>query len=201
MREVEERIEKLRKKLAELERKELDLSKKFDRLIGKTNKFDPELNAIMREGLPLELFTRAALLANDYQVHGYYSFHLMNQDGSKTERSIDIYASRKSTYTVPPGKGSRSGETWPERNNLLVEIKQRRPSVRWLFCLLPTAKKAWSVAGPDVPVVNAGFELRPTDGGYKTSGNSKDVMNAIAQVNEAYIPFVSPHLPGAQRDI
>lgn len=190
MNEVEESIEKLRQKLAALERRESELSKKYDRLIGKVDKFDPEINALMREGLPLELFTRVALLESHYEVHGYYPFYRNNTDGTKVERSVDIYASRDSTYTVPEGKGSRSGESWPERNNLLVEIKQRRENVRWLFCYLPTSKKQWSVAGKNIPIVNSGFEFRPSEQGLKSSGNPKDVNNAIAQLNQAYIPFL-----------
>ena len=190
MSEQPDSLEEFRRKLSKLEQRESELAKRVDRLLGRVEKFDPELNALMREGLPLDLFTRAALLARKYDVHGYYPYHYANLDGSPIERSVDIYASRDSIYTVPEGVGPRAGESWPERDNLLVECKQRKEGVRWLFCLLPTSKKEWSIAGEKVPVVNAGFELRPSSDNSSSAANAKDVKNAIAQLNEAYIPFV-----------
>jgi hypothetical protein len=141
-----EEIERLRKKLSGLEERERELSNRLYRLTGRIGNVDPELTAFMREGLPLELFTRASLLDNGYEVHSYYLYHLINPDGSKTERSVDIYASGEITFTVPEGEGLMSGKSWPERNSLLVEIKQRRGNVLWLFCLLPTSQKKWSIA-------------------------------------------------------
>ncbi len=195
MSDISEQLEQMRKKLAGLEQRELDLTKRIDRLVGKLDAFDPELNALMREGLPLDLFTRSALLSKKYEVHGYYPYHLFNTDGSSVERSIDIYASHESIYTVPEDGGRLAGQSLPERNNLLIECKQRKEGVRWLFCFLPTSNKEWSIAGEDVPVVNAGFELRPTNEGYQSSANPKDVKNAIAQLNEAYIPFLVSREP------
>jgi hypothetical protein len=190
MSDISEKFEELRAKLLTLEKRETELTKRVDRIVGKLDAFDPEINALMREGLPLDLFTRVALLTNKYDVHGYYPYHLINLDGTKVERSIDIYASREGIYTVPEGEGARAGQSWPERNNLLVECKQRRENVRWLFCFLPTSEKEWSVAGKEVPIVNAGFELRPSNEGFQSAANPKDVKNAIAQLNEAYIPFL-----------
>ncbi len=46
-----------------------------------------------------------------------------------------------------------------------------------------------SVAGSDVPVANSGFEIRPSETGLSSSSNPKDVNNAIAQLNQAYLPF------------
>ena len=185
-----EELESFRKKLDALEQRESDLGKRIDKLVGKLDGFDPELNALMREGLPLDLYTRTALITNGYEVHGYYPYHLLNTDGIRVERSIDIYASRESIYTVPADGGRLTEKSWLERNNLLVECKQRRESVRWLFCYLPTSKKEGSIAGKDVPIVNAGFELRPSNDGFQSSANPKDVKNAIAQLNEAHIPFL-----------
>jgi hypothetical protein len=50
-------------------------------------------------------------------------------------------------------------------------------------------KERLSIAGDTIPVANSGFELRPTESGLSNSGNPKDVVNAIAQLNEAYMPF------------
>ncbi len=199
MTDITEQFEQMRKKLAVLEQRESELTKRIDRLVGKLGAFDPELNALMREGLPLDLFTRSALLSKKYEVHGYYPYHLFNTDGSSVERSIDIYASHESIYTVPEDGGRLAGQSWPERNNLLIECKQRREGVRWLFCFLPTSKKEWSIAGEEVPVMNAGFELRPTSEGYQSSANPKDVKNAIAQLNEAYIPFLVTREPAPEQ--
>ncbi len=82
-----------------------------------------------------------------------------------------------------------SGKSWPERNHLLIEVKQRRLGVEWIFAQNPTSFQAMGVARSGVPVANSGFEIRPSDTGLSANANPKDVNNAIAQLNQAYLPF------------
>jgi hypothetical protein len=154
----------------------------------------------MREGIPLEIFTRLSLVNSDFEVIGIYPYEYISRERDAVERSVDIYASRDSVYSEE-GK-----QPLYERNHLLVEVKQRRAGVEWIFSTLPKSKKDWSIAGDVIPVANSGFEIRPTEGGLTNSGNPKDVANAIAQLNEAYMPFTlglrqggSIEMPGYSR--
>ncbi len=178
----------LRKKVAELERRAETLEKRYDRLVGKAESFTPRATAIEREGIPLEIFCRLALLENGYEVFGLYHYDMHDRERGIVERSVDVYAVKDSVYSVPADGGRRAGESWPERNHLLVESKQRRDGVEWIFCALPTSRKKFSVAGKGVPVANAAFELRQAEGG-RAQDNPNSIANAISQLNQAYVPF------------
>lgn len=179
----------IRKKLAELEKRAETLEKRYDRLLGKAEAFTPKATAIDREGIPLEIFCRLALLENGFEVFGLYHYDMHDRERGAVERSADVYAAKDSVYTVPADGGPRAGESWAERNHLLVESKQRRDGVEWIFCALPTSRKIFSVAGKDVPVANTAFELRQAEGGGRAQENPNAIANAIAQLNQAYIPF------------
>jgi hypothetical protein len=182
-------LERQKKQFSELAAKLEALEKRYSKLIGKVEEYVPRTTAIMREGLPLEIFSRMALMERDFQIFGLYPYQYFSESQTAVERSIDIYAMRDSVYTVPDGRGLMSGESWPERNHLLIEVKQRRPGVEWIFAQKPTSFQSMSVAGSDVPVANSGFEIRPSEAGLSSSANPKDVNNAIAQLNQAYLPF------------
>jgi hypothetical protein len=193
-------IEGPRKTIAALEKRAETLEKRYDRIVGKADEFVPKTTAIMREGIPLEIFTRLSLINSDFEVIGIYPYDYISRERDAVERSVDIYASRDSVYSEE-GKPPLY-----ERNHLLVEVKQRRAGVEWIFSTLPKSKKDWSIAGDVIPVANSGFEIRPTEGGLTNSGNPKDVANAIAQLNEAYMPFTlglrqggSIEMPGYSR--
>lgn len=181
--------EKLRKQIARLEARAGSLEKRLDRILGKMDGYTPRSTAIARTGLPLEIFTRLALIEADYVVHGAYPFLYHSIGREPLERSIDIYASRDSTYVTPDGASPRAAKSREERDHLLVEVKQRRPGVEWIFCGLPKSSKDRNSLGDGVPTVNAGFELRPGDSGIKPDPNENSVNNAIAQLNQAYTPF------------
>jgi hypothetical protein len=198
--------EGLRKKIAALEERAGALERRYEKLVGKADEFTPRINAIMRGGIPLEIFSRQSLIEADFDVFGIYPFDYINKERGITERSVDIYATKDSTYTVPEGSGKRSGESWPERSHLLVEIKQRRKGVEWIFCTLPTSKKEFSIAGSEIPIANAAFEIRSKESGSNTDGNPNDIANAVSQLNQAYLPFQlgilmkdSLNLPGMMR--
>jgi hypothetical protein len=73
---------------------------------------------------------------------------------------------------------------------LLVEAKQRKAGVKWLFFHLPKTESTFNVAPEGVPVATTGFELRP--GQVETSGdksNPKDVANGLAQLQYGFVPF------------
>jgi hypothetical protein len=182
-------LERQRKQIAELATKLEALEKRYNRLIGKVDGYVPRTTAIMREGLPLEIFSRMALKERDFTVFGLYPYRYFSESQAAVERSVDIYAVRDSVYTVPEGRGNLSGKSWAERNHLLIEVKQRKLGVEWIFAQKPTSFQALSVAGSDVPVANSGFEIRPGETGLSASANPKDVNNAIAQLNQAYLPF------------
>jgi hypothetical protein len=182
-------LERQGKQLAELAKKLEALEKRYDRLIGKVDHYVPRTTAIMREGLPLEIFSRMALLKSDFQVFGLYRYVYFSESQMPVERSVDIYAVRDSVFTVPQGQGRMSGQSWPERNHLLIEVKQRRPGVDWVFAQKPASISMGSFAGSDVPVANSGFELRSSEAGASSSATPKDVNNAIAQLNQALLPF------------
>ncbi|HEY0868864.1 MAG TPA: hypothetical protein VGD55_00555 [Acidothermaceae bacterium] len=173
--------------LSKLEARVETATKQLARLEGGTEKFGPMLTSVMREGIPLEVFTRMALADSGYKVHGRYLYKFYNSDGW-IERSVDVYATQERTFTVPPDGGRQAGESWPERDHLLVEAKQRRNGVTWIFCHLPSSEKNHHFAPRDVPHVNFGYELRPGEHGPKPTGNTKDVENGLAQLEYAYIP-------------
>jgi hypothetical protein len=182
-------LERLKKQASELATKLEALERRYSRLIGKVDEYVPRTTAIMREGLPLEIFSRMALMERDFQVFGLYPFQYLSESQTAVERSVDMYAVRDSVYTVPEGRGRMSGQSWPERNHLLVEVKQRRLGVQWIFAQKPTSFQPLSIAGTGVPVANSGFEIRPSEAGANTGANPKDVNNAISQLNQAYLPF------------
>lgn len=203
---IMDEVESLRKKIVALEKRANSLDKRYDKLIGKVDEFIPRTNAIMREGLPLEIFSRLSLINAEYDVFSIYPFDYYSREKGLIERSIDIYASKDSTYTVPEDGGRMAGQSWPERDHLLVEIKQRRKGVEWVFSTLPKSKKDYSIAGDEIPVANSGFELRPNENGLSSKGNPKDVNNAISQLNQSYMPFElgihtkdTLELPGSMR--
>ena len=180
---------KLRKQIAKLEDRAQSVEKRFDRIVRKMDAYAPRSTAIARTGLPLEISTRLALLEAEYEVHGDYPFLYHSIGREPLERSVDIYASRDSTY-VAPEDSPRAGTSHEERDHLLVEVKQRRAGVEWIFCSLPKSREDWNCLGDSVPTANAGFELRPGDKDIKPDPNEASVDNAIAQLNQAYIPFV-----------
>jgi hypothetical protein len=182
-----QRQEGLRKRLAELEARVEAVRRQLAKIEPSAENLTPMLSAVMREGIPLEIFTRLALIEAGYTVAGHYPFKYYNLDGTWIERSVDIYGTKDRTYTVPPDSGRRSGQSWPERAHLVVEAKQRRRGVTWVFCELPTS--APQKSGPsDVPTVNFGFELRPGEQSPRATGNTKDVENGLAQLQYAYLP-------------
>lgn len=182
-------LERLKKQISELAAKAEALEKRYSRLIGKVDGYVPRTTSIMREGLPLEIFSRAALMERDFRVFGLYPYQYFSENQTDVERSIDIYAMRDSVYTVPDGQGRMSGKSWPERNHLLIEVKQRRLGVEWIFAQKPASFQGLNVAGSNVPMANSGFEIRPSETGVTGSANPRDVNNAIAQLNQAYLPF------------
>jgi hypothetical protein len=194
--EERRRHEELRQQIAKLEERVESLGKRLARYEIGLEKAPPMLASVMREGVPLEIFTRLALIEAGFLVRGFFQYHSFNSDGSSIERSVDVYATRDSTYTVPADRRSRAGESWPERNHLLVESKQRRPGVTWIFCQLPGCVETISGAPSDVPLVNFGYELRPgvhaakeaDASNLKPRANTKDVENGIEQLEYAYIP-------------
>lgn len=177
----------LRKALAALEKRAEILEKRFDRIIGKADEFTPRTSAIMREGVPLEIYSRLSLMNAGFDVHGIYSFPYRTTESQDIERSVDVYAVRDSVYTFPEGKGRMSGQSWPERTHVLVEVKQRRPGVEWVFSHKPITHNPGTAH--TAPVVDTGFEIRPSESGMSSAANPKDVNNAIAQLNQAYMPF------------
>jgi hypothetical protein len=197
---MDEKVDALRKSIAALEKRAETLEKRYDRIVGRADEFVPKTTAIMREGIPLEIFTRLALINNNFEVFGIYPYEYISRERDTIERSVDVYAVRDSVYSAD------GGVPLPERNHLLVEAKQRRPGVEWIFSTLPQSRKDWSIAGDSIPIANSGFELRPTESGLSNSGNPKDVVNAISQLNEAYMPFTlglrqgaSIETPGSSR--
>ena len=80
-----------RKKIAELEKRAETLEKRFARLVGQADQFAPRTTSIMREGIPLDIFSRLALLENDFEVFGSYAYTLYDKDRDEVERSVDIY--------------------------------------------------------------------------------------------------------------
>ncbi len=196
--EERRRHEELRRQIAKLEERAESLAKRFARYETGLEKSPPMLASVMREGVPLEIFTRLALIEAGFAVHGFFQYHSFNSDGTFIERSVDIHATRDSTYTVPPDRGARAGKSWPERNHLLLESKQRRPGVTWIFCQLPGSVEPISGAPSDVPLVNFGYELRPTartqaakevaGPNLKPKANTKDVEYGIEQLEYAYMP-------------
>lgn len=182
-------VENLRKRLQGLEARADNLQNRYEKLIGKADEFTPRTNAIMRAGIPLEIFSRQSLIEANFEVFGIYPFEYINRQNELTERSVDIYGARDTVYTVPEGSGQRSGESWPERIHLLVEIKQRRKGVEWVFSTLPISMKQYSIAGAEIPVANSAFELRANESGSGNSVNPNDVNNAISQLNQSYMPF------------
>lgn len=182
--------EELRNKLVVLERRADNLEKKFDRIVGKSDEYVPRTTALMREGIPLEIFSRIAIIDGGFSVFGTYPFKYFNNKENYIERSVDIYAMRDSVYTVPDGKGRMSGQSWPERDHLLVEVKQRKPGVEWIFSRKPTSVDQQYWAFDENPIANVGFEIRPNENGISNSPNMKDVNNAISQLNQAYMPFM-----------
>jgi hypothetical protein len=182
-------FEKQQKRIAELDKKLDALEKRYNKLLGRADEYIPRTTATMREGLPLEIFSRMAPIERDFRVLGLYAYSYFSKSESVVERSIDIYAVRDSTYTVPEGHSKMSGKSWPERDHLLIEVKQRRPGVEWIFAQKPTSQGYTSVAGSNVPVANSGFEIRPNESGLSSNPNPKDVNNAIYQLNQAYMPF------------
>lgn len=196
--EERRRHEELRQQIAKLEERAQNLGKRLARYEAGLEKSPPMLASVMREGVPLEIFTRLALIEAGFTVHGFFQYHSLNSDGSQIERSVDIYVSRDSTYTVPLDRGSRAGESWPERNHLLVESKQRRPGVTWIFCHLPGSVEPISGVPSDVALVNFGYELRPgaqaqaakeaTGLNLKPKPSTKDVEYGIEQLEYAYTP-------------
>lgn len=180
-------LESLRKTLVALEKRAEVLEKRYDRIIGKADQFVPRTSAVMREGVPLEIYSRLSLMNAGFDVHGIYSFVYRTTESQDIERSVDVYAVRDSVYTVPEGKGQMSGQSWPERMHVLVEVKQRRPGVEWVFSHKPLTHNPGTAH--QAPLVNTGFEIRPSESGISSSANPKDVNNAIAQLNQAYMPF------------
>jgi hypothetical protein len=190
--------ESLRKTIVELEKRASSLEKRYEKLIGKADEFVPRTTAIMREGVPLEIFSRLSVIQQGYEVFGTYSFIYNSAAKDFIERSVDIYAVRDSVYAVPEGEGRLSGQSWPERDHILIEVKQRKPGVEWVFSKKPTSfdKQFWAAEG--VPIANTGFEIRPSEGGMNSNANPKDVNNAIAQLNQAYMPFNLALMSGAE---
>ena len=115
-----EEFEKLRKLLASLEKRATALDARLAKLEGKTDQYTPRTMAIMREGIPLEIFSRSALIENEFEVIGQYPYDMHDRERGQVERSIDIHAMKDSVYTVPPNGGARSGESWPERSHILA---------------------------------------------------------------------------------
>jgi hypothetical protein len=193
-----QRHEELRQKIAKLEERAENLRKQFARHELGMEKWSPMLASVMREGVPLEIFTRLALIDAGFSAHGLFQYHSFNSDGSFIERSVDIYATRENTFTVPADRGQRAGESWPERNHLIVEAKQRRAGVTWVFCQLPGSVEPVVGVPSDVPLVNFAYELRPTgqaqkakeanEPDLKAKPNTKDVENGIEQLEYAYMP-------------
>ncbi len=182
-------LDRLRKQISEFAAKMEALEKRYSKLIGKIEGYVPRTTATMREGLPLEIFSRMALMERDFKVFGLYPYQYFSESQTAVERSVDIYAMRDSIYTVPDGRGHMSGKSWPERNHLLVEVKQRRLGVEWIFAQKPTSFQTVGPVASGVPIANSGFEIRPGDAGLSSSPNPRDVNNAIAQLNQAYLPF------------
>lgn len=184
-----EELEKFRQQLNSMEKRANSLEKRYEKLVGKADEYIPRTNAIMREGLPLEIFSRLSLIDSEYEVFPIYPFDYNSRDNGEVERSVDIYACKDSTYTVPDDGGRMAGQSWAERDHILAEIKQRKKGVEWVFSTLPKSKKDFSLAGNEIPVANSGFELRPNKNGLSNKANPKDVNNAISQLNQAYMPF------------
>jgi hypothetical protein len=153
----------------------------------------------MREGIPLEIFARQALINERFEVFGIYPYEYYNRERDISERSVDIYASRDSAYASADDPAGRRGRL--ERNHLLVEVKQRRAGVEWIFSTLPKSEATWSIAGASIPIVNSGFERRPSETGLSTNANPKDVINAISQLNQAYVPFIIGLRQGASMGV
>jgi hypothetical protein len=135
--EADKKIEKMRATIASLETRTKNLDERLARILGKFDEFAPRTQSIMREGVPLEIFSRLALMHAGYDVFGTYSFVYKNGESTEIERSVDIYAVRDSVYTVPEGKRKISGQSWPERQHMLVEVKQRKAGVEWVFSKKP----------------------------------------------------------------
>jgi hypothetical protein len=192
LRAFEERIAKVSSQLTKLEGRAERTDARLEELEHRATIADPGLRHLMRDGLPLEYFTRLKLAERGYEVKGTYFYKFHNEDtASWIERSVDVLASRLSRFVVPETQGTRrAGESWPECVHLLVEVKQRKAGVQWIFVSLPRAGHQGTFAADGVPTTTAGFEVRPgKEADTQSTANAKDVKNAISQLQYAFIPL------------
>ncbi len=173
--------------------------------------------ALLSSGMPLEATVARILTEHDCFVPGEHEFTVVNIDGTRTNRSIDIYG----MWALPSAS-----------LQLAVECKYRRDGVRWFFirqshkvmgqedwmtnCLVEPFVPPWYadldyVLPPVVrfghhppadqhilPIGVKGVQILPgRDGGGDRSSDETPIKNALYQVRYAgtALQFGFPALP------
>jgi len=187
--EDREDLERLRTQIARIEERARRLQGIVDDLTGRVEAFDPMLDGSSRAGLPLEVFTRLAVMGAGFHVEGSFSFMAPNEDGAKSvDRSVDTHALCRSAHVVPPNDW-HPGFTVNETDHLLIECKQRREGVRWIFFELPTGK-FWDGEHKPKHLYSKGLEQRPGKSDAKESTAATGLEKGLWQLELAFMPFL-----------
>lgn len=88
---------------------------------------------LLKSSLPFEQLVAEQLERSKYHIEGEFPYTRPNEQGIKTEFSVDLYCSKDNGHIVEPTTSFLNFVEGDTYINLLIECKYTHPSIQWVF--------------------------------------------------------------------